>query len=219
MVDHRVVASLSDILISLSLFSDIFGCISPLAAHIPECVSTILGCLNPRFLLLSFSRLEFIVPYPFGRAGGAILLFDKCTYLRLSMSICRLSPSLSFFAFSPLCSFSLFRLPRAFKDLMCSFISAIHLPLITHVLEDALSFLLSLFLSHFNSIVFSHLESPFLLGCAHRSMSLPIHRVVRMSHDRPWSHRAYAFSVHRVRARCLMSFSFTLHTCRTVAVE
>lgn len=121
MVDHRVIASLSDILISLSLFSDIFGCISPLAAHIPECVSTIFGCLNPRFLLLSFSRLEFIVPYPFGRAGGAILLFDKCTYLRLSMSICRLSPSLSLFlCFFPSFALSLYSISPAPSKISCA---------------------------------------------------------------------------------------------------
>jgi len=44
--------------------------------------------------------LSFSIIYPFGRAGGAVLLFDKCTCLHLSMSICQLFLS-SFLFFLP----------------------------------------------------------------------------------------------------------------------
>lgn len=131
------------------------------------------GCLNPRYLdLPPFSDL-YSFPVHSTREVVQILLLDKCTYFRLSMSICPL----------PLCllptSFT-FRLIYPRLRIMCSFISAFHLSLIMYILEKKkkeLSVSLSLALLH------SHLKSPFLLGCAHRSMSLPIHRVVRKSHD------------------------------------
>lgn len=133
----------------------------------------ILGCLNPRYLDLPLFLRPVLVSRSFNWGGGANPSLDKCTYFRLSMSICPL----------PLCllptSFT-FRLIYPRLRIMCSFISAIHLSLIMYILEKKkkeLSVSLSLALLH------SHLKSPFLLGCAHRSMSLPIHRVVRKSHD------------------------------------
>lgn len=141
-----------------------------LAALIPECVSR----MDSWMLESSVSRFPISLKPTF-----ASRLFEQSFMMQ---SFCLISvhifhPSMSICRYYSLLTFLTFHL--IYPRIMCSFISAVTCHS-SYILERKETFGLSFSRS---ILLHSHLKSPFLLGCAHRSMSLPIHRVVRKSHD------------------------------------
>lgn len=148
--------------------------------------------------MLSVPLSFFLIRSPFARTGKwCNPLFDKCTYVRLSFSLflC-LSLPVTLYLF-PI-SYFLAHLPAS-SNHMLSFISAIHLFAHHTFLERIV------FLFFFSYLIFSSLKSPFLLGCAHRSMSLLIHCRSKVS----WSSVTRIFYTYIECVRVISHYSFT----------